>query len=155
MMLFHRGVLSFLLIFFTACATVSGDDLGEGIPKRAQEHLNASFPQADYIEWSNWENQYTCSFFDAASERPVEVIYDQRGRWQETTIGLEWQEVPAPIKQYVTSSFQQYYATAYSLRSPQSDRFGLTVDTPSRIYTLVFSPEGQLLSREEEGIDGG
>ncbi len=142
-----------LALFLSACATIGGSE--DGIPKRAAQHLRTEYPGAEFVEWSTWEGELTASFYDPTSDRSVEIVYNQQGRWQEITSGMEWEELPAAIRSYVVQTYDQYYATAYRLQRPRSDQYGLTIDTPSRIYTLVFDQKGTLLSSEEEGIDGG
>lgn len=139
-----------LLLALGSCASISA---GSDIPPRARHFVSENYPQAELVEWAGWGDGYVVSFYDQASGHSTEITFDERGRWTETTIGIDTEALPAVILQYLERQFADYYATAYRLLSPGMERYGLTVDTPTHIYTLIFSPEGRLLEREEEGLD--
>lgn len=122
---------------------------------RAQSLYQAEFPLAEAEEWTKIEEGYVVSFYDRASERSVEMRFDQKGRWRETTLSLEPEELSLKIKSYVDERFDQYYTTAYELRRRRKQPFfGLVVDTPTHIHTLLFRQNGSLIEQYSEGVDG-
>ena len=147
----YLGTSTLLLVCVVSCAAVSPV---EGVPERAVRFMEQRFPQAEFVEWTSWEGQHIASFYDAASEQPTEVIFDNRGRWLEITANVENETLPTTILHYLEQNFEEYFATAYRLYYPNEERYGVTVDTRTHIYTLTFNAQGRLLKREEEGLDG-
>ena len=133
-----------------SCARFSD---GAGIPRSALNELQEQYPEAEAVEWTQFDRQYVAGFFDLATSRAVEMTFDNRGRWVQTLVNLDIKDLPDPVTEYLTGEFVDFYATAYLLRFPERSEYGLTVDTPTHIYTLSFDREGQLLERTEETLD--
>ena len=144
--------LSFLLILsLFGCAAQAQADPFE----RAQAYFAEAFPSADFTEWSKRSKGYVVSSYDLASNRSIEVVFNRRGQWQQTTFSLENDEIRSNIMTYLDEHFQDYFLTAYEVRNKKKKhRIGLIIDTPEIIYTLLFNSDGQLVERYEEGIDG-
>ena len=122
---------------------------------RAQNLYQSEFPLAEAEEWTKFDEGYVVSFYDRASERAVEMRFDHKGRWRETTLSLETENLSQAIQAYVAERFDQYYATAYELRKKRKQPyFGLVVDTPTHIHTLLFRQNGSLIEQYSEGVDG-
>lgn len=146
-------VLSIILcagVSFSYCARFAD---GTGVPRAALNKLQEQYPEAEAVEWTQFDRQYVAGFFDLASSRAVEMTFDDRGRWIQTLVNLDVNDLPGPVNDYLTSEFEDYYATAYLLRFPERSEYGLTVDTPTHIYTLSFDRAGALLERTEETLD--
>jgi hypothetical protein len=142
-------ILASLQLF--ACARFS---YGDQVPRAAREELQRQYPEAEAVEWTNFDRQYVAGFFDLASGRAIEMSFDARGRWSQTLTNLDLNDLPDSVGEYLGDQFEDYYATAYLLLYPESKEYGLTVDTPTHIYTLSFDAEGNLLARTEETLDG-
>ncbi|MGB3548209.1 MAG: PepSY-like domain-containing protein [Saprospiraceae bacterium] len=140
-----------LLLTGNGCATPS---LVEEIPDRARRELADRFPLAEAVEWAAYDGEVYASFYDLESRCPVQMTFDRKGRWRETTVGIENTRLPDPITAYLDENFADAYALAYEVRSKSGTNYGLTVDTPTHIYTLTFSKRGKLLERTEESLDG-
>jgi len=124
--------------------------------ERAKASFLQQFPLGESEEWASLENGYVVSFYDRASSRAVEMEFDHKGRWQETTLSIETDELSEEILAYVDSNFEQHYTTAYELRRRRRKQFyGLVVDTPTHIHTLLFRANGNLVEQYSEGVDGG
>jgi hypothetical protein len=146
-----RILLVTAILFYAGCASVAQS----GPRLKAQEYFEKSFPLAELEEWAQRDDGFVVSFFDVAEERSVELVFDIRGRWQQSTMSLGEDALRANVLQYLEENFNNYLLTAYEvkLRNKQR-RIGLVVDTPEIIYTLEFNDDGQLIERYEEGIDG-
>jgi hypothetical protein len=137
-------------IILASCARYAD---GTGIPRAALTELQQQYPEAEAVEWTQYDRQYVAGFFDLAASRAVEMTFDKRGRWIQTLTNLDLQDLPPEVTTYLREEFRDYYATAYLLRFPDRSEYGLTVDTPTHIYTLSFDRAGQLLERTEETLD--
>ena len=133
-----------------ACARLMD---GRGVPRAALDELQRQYPEAEAVEWTEFDRQYVAGFYDLASNRAVEMSFDARGRWVQTLTNLDVTDLPDTVARYLSKEFEDYYATAYLLRFPERSEYGLTVDTPTHIYTLSFDREGKLLERTEETLD--
>lgn len=139
------------IILYASCASVAQSDPLQ----RAKLYFEDAFPSAELPEWAERDKGYVVSFYDLASKRSVEMTFDRRGRWKEMTLSMDADQLEGNITQYLEEHFIDYYATAYELKRRRGQRrFGLVVDTPEVIYTLLFNGDGQLIERYEEGIDG-
>jgi hypothetical protein len=152
--MYSRSPLFLLLIWsgilLASCARFSD---GSGVPRAALAELQRQYPEAEAVEWTQYDRQYVAGFFDLAASRAAEMTFDRRGRWMQTLTNLDLQDLPPVVTVYLREEFEDYYATAYLLRFPDRSEYGLTVDTPTHIYTLSFNRAGQLLERTEETLD--
>lgn len=152
----NRFMKQFSLLF-ASLLLVAGPLLAQPIPSRAEATLLEHFPLAELIEWGALESGYLVSFYDRLSERAVEMEFDRRGRWVQTTLDFDPEQLNPEIQDYVRANFSQYYSIAYEvrLRKRRQTRYGLVIDTPTHIYTLLFKSNGDLLESYAEGLDGG
>ncbi|MEL6393799.1 MAG: hypothetical protein AAFO91_10990 [Bacteroidota bacterium] len=127
------------------------------IHPKAQATLEKEFPEAELVEWAAYDEGYCVSFFDPETDRAAKMEFDSKGRWQQTTLDFDPEDLSPEILSYVDANFDQYYSTAYELRirRKRRSRFGLIIDTPTHIHTLIFREDGRLLETEMEGLDGG
>ncbi|MEM6396494.1 MAG: hypothetical protein AAF741_09115 [Bacteroidota bacterium] len=143
-----------MLLLFLATGNILA---AQPIHPRAESTLDERFPNAELVEWAAYETGFTVSFYDPASDRAAKMEFDEKGRWQQTTLDYDTADLSPEILAYVDSNFDQYYSSAYELRirRKRRTRYGLIVDTPTHIHTLIFREDGRLLESEKEGLDGG
>lgn len=145
------------LLLLIICSLLGCVSAAQPTPlERAQLVYHQQYPLAEAAEWTEQDGGFTVSFYDRESMRAVEMNFDNKGRWRETTLSLETEQLSDEILHYVDSNFEKYYTTAYELRRKRNRFFyGLVVDTPTHIYTLLFRENGSLVEEYREGIDGG
>lgn len=123
---------------------------------RAKSYYIQNFPLGEAAEWGQQSEGYVVSFYDRETARAIEMEFDSKGRWQETTMSIATETLSDEILSYVAERFEQSYTTAYILmRKRKQDFYGLVVDTPTHIHTLLFSKNGELVEQYSEGLDGG
>ena len=147
-----RFLLSFFILSFISCVSAAQPSPLD----RAKSYYISNFPLGEAAEWGRQNEGYVVSFYDRESARPVEMEFDNKGRWRETTMSIETEKLSDDILSYVAERFERSYTTAYVLqRKRKQDQYGLVVDTPTHIYTLLFSKKGELVEQYSEGLDGG
>jgi len=147
-----RVAIFFPIVILGSCISAAQPNPLE----RAQAFFRSEFPLGEAEEWTSSDVGYVVSFYDRESQRAVEMEFDGKGRWRETTLSMEPEDLSPAIQQYVDANFEQYYTTAYELRRKRKPSFyGLVVDTPTHIHTLLFRQNGSLIEQYSEGVDGG
>lgn len=147
-----RFLLSFVILSFISCVSAAQPSPLD----RAKSYYTTNFPLGEAAEWGQQNDGYVVSFYDRETARAIEMEFDDKGRWRETTMSIETSTLSEDILSYVAERFERSYTTAYVLmRKRKQDQFGLVVDTPTHIYTLLFSKKGELMEQYSEGLDGG
>ncbi|MEM8586132.1 MAG: hypothetical protein AAGF87_17800 [Bacteroidota bacterium] len=151
------AVYRFCILTFFALLASSPVLAAQPIHPKAKATLEEKFPAAEFVEWAAFDEGYCVSFFDPISDRAAKMEFDEKGRWQQTTLDYDTADLSPEIMAYVDANFEQYYSTAYELRTrrKRKSRYGLVIDTPTHIHTLIFREDGRLLEEEMEGLDGG
>jgi hypothetical protein len=135
----------------------------EGSPM--QTFLAKRFPNAQEVFWDTLENGYSATFYDGKYDYKAQ--FDNTGRFQNTTMLIELDALPAPINQFLKEKYKNAeIAIVQLVDNDASKTYHIELQAAADYFILDFDESGKLLKemkdplssdelkrQEEEGVE--
>ena len=141
----------FLLVTCCVALLVSTNAQLRKIPADATNALKAKYPNAQKVEWKDKVTFFQAEFEDNGV--PCTADFSNKGKWQQTELGLNWDGTPNAVKEgFKKSKYSD--STEWKLgdritkivKSDNSTKYRVYVDKKDGVQKkyLYFNAAGQL-----------
>jgi hypothetical protein len=135
----------------------------EGSPM--QIFLAQRFPNAQEVFWDTLENGYSATFYDGRYDYKAQ--FDSTGRFQNTTMLIELDALPAPVNQFLKEKYKNAEIAIVQLVDNDTNKtYHIELQAAADYFILDFDTSGKLLKemkdplsndelkrQEEEGVE--
>jgi hypothetical protein len=153
-----RNMVIPLSILFQLCMMQASGQSSVEVPTVILRQFHAEFASVSKASWKvEKDSTYRVVFSLAQDRRPYMARYDQRGRWLEKKIGVNFSQLPMSVIEELVRRFENF-------KPVESLRFETPGNKPvyqvalvkwkpgekfRETYSLELSPEGELLKEPE------
>jgi hypothetical protein len=146
----------FLLVACCIALLVSANAQFRKIPADATNALKAKYPNAEKVEWKDKVTFFQAQFEDNGV--PYTADFSNKGEWQQSEIGLNWDGTPKEVKEgFKKSKYSDPNEWKIGdritkiVKSDNSTKYRVYVDEKGGLQKkyLYFNPDGQL---EKESV---
>jgi hypothetical protein len=127
--------------------------------------LAKKFPNAQEVYWDTLDNGYSATFYDGKND--YKALFDSIGQFQQTTMLIELEALPATISKYLNEKFKNGDIAIVQLVDDGTHKsYHIEMQVGTDYQTLDFDPSGKLLKenrtplsneelkqQEEEGVE--
>jgi len=142
-----------MTVFCTMTYTASGQ--GTDVPANVKKAFEEKVSNAKEVEWEYdsedklWEVEYEIG------KDEFTTAFDESGKWIETEKEIKFSKLPKPVKATLKADFSDYEVEEVEFVETPEGRFyevevELEEDDNEMAFELCISPEGKVISKEEE-----
>ena len=130
-----------------------------------QIFLAKRFPNAQEVFWDTLDNGYSATFYDGRYDYKAQ--FDNTGRFQNTTMLIELDALPAPVTQFLKEKYKNAEIAIVQLVDNDANKtYHIELQSEANYFNLDFDASGKLLKetkdplsndelkrQEEEGVE--
>lgn len=134
----------FIVILLLFLYSFSGSSIKKP-PEKVKNELLQKYPSARSVKWENEEtNKWEASFNIGGKE--ITVSFDNTGKWLETEIEIDAQDLPSPVSGSLKKDFREFRTDEIAiLESPEIKGFEVDLKKGSTFLEVVFDANGKVL----------
>lgn len=123
-------------------------------PASVQNAFSEKFPEAKSVKWEmESANEWEVDF--KMNRNKMSASFDNKGDWQQTETSIKMNELPGAVVDAISAQFDSYEADEPE-KIEMADgevSYELELEKGKEEWEVVFSSEGQLLSKKMEKED--
>ncbi len=109
-----------------------------------QAFLAKRFPNAQEVYWDTLEKGYLATFYDGRYD--YKAIFDSLGRFQQTTMLIELEALPAPINRFLKEKYKNAeIAIVQLVDNDKLKTYHIELQLATDYFNLDFDASGKLL----------
>lgn len=138
-----------MLLFVGACGITLVSCGQDGTPSSVESKFKEMFSNAKSVKWDK-ENEKEWEAEFKMDGKSCSANFSLDGTWLETETEMKVKELPASIKEAITSNFEGYeIESAEQVESPEQNAYEVEIEKGESVMEVVLDANGTILKKKE------